>query len=307
MRRAWNVRLQGPAGGRRYRLPDDSRELARAHDGGPLARPDDPRRYARGEPLLAVFAQHPLQLSGRLAGQDVGSGPAPGSVHAHVQGGVPRVGEAPLVAVELERGDAEVHEDRVDSPLASPIRRHGGDGVVGRVDCREPSAEAREPFACDLDRLPVAVDADDRQAGESLEEGLRVPAHADGGVDHHRFPARHGGGDQPDALLREDGRVQGAGRAPRPGSPGRGRRPFADAGGAVRTEGDAEGIGATGGRCRCPRRRRPHDALLPFDADGACATAMARGRTPVFFHSFWSWGIASDRRKKTHPVRRGRG
>src|SRR5690606_28655555 len=96
MRSAWNVRLAG--------LPPVRRVAPDARGGDPA-----------GEPLLAVVAQDAAQLPDVGGGQQVRGAAAAGGVHPHVQGGVTGVGEAALLLVQLEGGDAEVEEDAGDA------------------------------------------------------------------------------------------------------------------------------------------------------------------------------------------------
>ena len=69
------------------------------------------------------------------------------------------------------------------------------------------SREAREPLAGDAQRVLVAVEADEADAGEALEERLGVPAHAERRVDEHGAVALEGGGEQLDAAVEQDGGV----------------------------------------------------------------------------------------------------
>ena len=119
------------------------------------------------------------------------------------------VGEAALGLVELERGDAEVHEDALHE--ARVVAVLGGDVVdvvVGGVHRGEPVGEGRQAGRGERDGLGVAVDADDAQRGKAPQGRLRVPAHPEGGVDEHRAGDLQGGGEELEAALGEHGHVQ---------------------------------------------------------------------------------------------------
>ena len=104
MRTAWKVRLAGWPPVRRAAAgmaPRDhvgqlgrGRERAGGDDG-----PGDPG----GEALVAVGAQHPRQLVGRVAVHHVGCRASLASVLSHVEWSFVSVGEAPLGEVELRR------------------------------------------------------------------------------------------------------------------------------------------------------------------------------------------------------------
>ena len=122
------------------------------------------------------------------------------------------VREPAVDLVELERGHAEVHEDALDA-VEPEVRDDVADLVVHRVDRREAVAEASEPLAREGDRLRVPVDADDARRRNLLEDGLRVPTHAERAVDEDRAGRRERGGEEVDAPLEEDGAVA-VGRLP---------------------------------------------------------------------------------------------
>ena len=82
-----------------------------------------------------------------------------------------------------------------------------GDAVVDRVHERDAVAERREPLPRDPQGVLVAVEADEVDAGEALEERLGVAAHAEGGVDEDGAVALEGGREQLDAAVEEHGGV----------------------------------------------------------------------------------------------------
>ena len=123
---------------------------------------------------------------------DVGGGAPARRVHAHVERRVLRVGEPALGAVELQRRHAEVEEHPLH--FAESLGPHGArDAVVDRVHEPGPVAVLREALAGDAERVGVAIEADDGEIREALEEGGRVPAHAERGVDEHGAVGLDGG------------------------------------------------------------------------------------------------------------------
>ena len=102
----------------------------------------------RGEPLVAVLAQHPRQCPAVVAVDDVGGGRTAGRVHPHVERRVLRVGEAALGVVELQRADAEVEQDaRRRSPdRGRPARPAGRRTRRGRGSPARRTARARCPL-----------------------------------------------------------------------------------------------------------------------------------------------------------------
>ena len=76
----------------------------------------------------------------------------------------------------------------------------------------EPVGEWRQPLAGDPQRVGVAVQSDQSQAGQLGEEPLGVPAGTEGGVDQHRAGAvgavpGQRGREQFDAAVEQDGHV----------------------------------------------------------------------------------------------------
>ena len=60
-----------------------------------------------------------------------------------------------------------------------------------------------EPLPRDPQSVLVAVEADEMDAGESLEERFGVAAHAEGGIDEHGTLLVQGGCEQFDAAVEE--------------------------------------------------------------------------------------------------------
>ena len=78
------------------------------------------------------------------------------------------------------------------------------DAVVHGVDERDAVAERREPLAGDAQSVLVAVEADEMDAGEALEECLGVAAHAERGIDEHGAVPLERGREQLDAAVEQD-------------------------------------------------------------------------------------------------------
>ena len=66
------------------------------------------------------------------------------------------------------------------------------------------SPKRREPLARDAQRVRVAVEADQADAREALEERLGVTAHAERRVDEDRAVALERGREQLDAAVEQD-------------------------------------------------------------------------------------------------------
>jgi hypothetical protein len=125
---------------------------------GPLG--DDGGRDPPGERLLAVAAQDSGERGLVIGVEHVGRG-APGRrVHPHVQRRVAGVGETAVVEVQLQRGDAEVEQHRVDGRDAEPVE-DGGNLVVDGVRELDPADREGEPLAAGGERLRVPVQADE--------------------------------------------------------------------------------------------------------------------------------------------------
>ncbi len=168
--------------------------LARAHHGvGDLA----------GEPLLAVLPQDAGQVGGGVRVEDVGGGGTAGAVHAHVEGCVLAVGEAALHHVELEGGDTEVEEHRVDGREAEVVE-DVGDLVVDGVHAGEAGPVLGQPLAGEREGLGVAVDADDPGERAALEDRLGVAAEAERRVDEHGTLVVQRRGQEGDDPVQED-------------------------------------------------------------------------------------------------------
>ncbi len=159
--------------------------------------------YRAGELLLAVALEDPAQVALAVRREDVGSRRPRGLVHAHVERRVLRVREAAVGHIELQRRHAEIEQDAVGR-LESGRADRLGDAVVDGVDERHAVAEAGETLAGDAQRILVAVEPDEMDALEALQERLGVPAHAECGVDEDGAVALERRGEQLDAALEQN-------------------------------------------------------------------------------------------------------
>ena len=92
---------------------------------------------------------------------------------------------------------------------------HVGDLVVHRVHQRGAALEGSQPGAGQLERVRVAVDADEVGLGAPVEDGLAVPAEAEGGVDEDGAGALERRRDQRDDPVEEHRDVGGSGHGRR--------------------------------------------------------------------------------------------
>jgi len=175
---------RGVAGGeprrRRNRALDDGDELARRVERLLLACGDDAAGDLLRVALFAVATEDVGELVLAQSVDEVRGAERRLRVHAHVQGGVIGVREAPLPAVELHRRDAEVHVHHVHRGVAH-ARQH-----VGEVPVVETCLAGRRALevAKVLRHLGVTV-AGDQEAvsAETVGDGPRMPAGAEGAVD----------------------------------------------------------------------------------------------------------------------------
>ena len=137
-------------------------EIGRPLERGLLPAADDRAGDLAREALLAEAAEDVGELALVRLVDEVAGRDGLGRVHAHVERGVDRVGEAALGPVDLHARDAEVEEDRVD--LEAVLGELAEDD--GEVAAQEPragaalAAEAVEVGA----RVRVAVDGDEASA-----------------------------------------------------------------------------------------------------------------------------------------------
>ncbi len=196
----------GAAGGGRNVGAHQVHQPRRVPEGFALTFAHDGRRDPRRELLLAPRPQQPRQLAVRVGVEDVGGRGTGRRVHAHVQRGVPRVGETPVVLVELQGGDAEVEEHRVDG-LEAEVVEGVGEAVGDRVHQAHAVAELVEAVTGELERLGVAVHADEPQTGVPAQQLGGVPPHAQREVDADRAGVLQGGREDGGAALEQDGGV----------------------------------------------------------------------------------------------------
>ena len=106
-------------------------------------------------------------------------------VHAHVQGRVGVEAEPAGVLVQLQGGDADVDEGAVDALPAGLVQRFLklGEAAVHGADA---GAEGRQASARHAERLGIAVEPHELQAGTGLEQGLGMSAQPQGAVEEPR-------------------------------------------------------------------------------------------------------------------------
>jgi hypothetical protein len=112
----------------------------------------------------------------------------PAPVHSHVEGPCGLEAEPPLRGIELRGADPEVEKD-AGRLLAA---EKGGNLAVVSLDEPRPRGEGQERGPRPLERLPVAVDAEESPIGRAPPQQLdRVPAQAHGPV-HVKASRPHG-------------------------------------------------------------------------------------------------------------------
>jgi hypothetical protein len=103
-------------------------------------------------------------------------------VHPHVERGVPGVGEAPLVVVELQGRHPEVEQHPVD-PVDASRPEDLGQRVVHGADQRDPGPVRRQPVGRQGERAGVSVQTDQVQVRMSRKQRRRMPAEPQRRVD----------------------------------------------------------------------------------------------------------------------------
>ena len=145
--------------------PPEGRPLAGLHDGA---------RDLPGAALAALEVEEVREVALVPAIDDVGGGPLALRVHAHVERPVELEREASLRAVQLQRADAEIHEQPSEG-LDPQLAQQGW--KVGDAGPREagPISEGLEALPGELQDLGVLVRAKHGGAREALEQLRRVP------------------------------------------------------------------------------------------------------------------------------------
>ncbi len=211
MRSAWNTRFAGCPARRTaagVAASMSATSCAEVVSGVRLAALDDARGIARSELLLAVLVEDAAQLRLVVLGEHARGGERGGVVHPHVERGVLRIGEAPLDAVELHRGDAEIEEHARYSPNGE-LFQHLLDAVVDGMDEVDAVRERRETLGREREGVAIAVETDVAKIGEPAQERLGVAAQPERGVDEDGARALEGGGEQLDRAIEEDGECAG--------------------------------------------------------------------------------------------------
>ena len=153
----------------RHGAADDVHQLQRGLDRLFSALTLDGGCDQRSIALLAVFEQNVPDVLPAPRIDHIPRGERLLTVHAHIERRVLHIGEAALRMVELRRGNAEVEQDAVRTRKALPLE-HAVDVAEVALDGGHAVPDRRETGLCVLERLVVAVDADQ---SASLTELLR--------------------------------------------------------------------------------------------------------------------------------------
>ena len=188
MRSAWKVRLAGLPPVRRVAAGIASRtrstSAGRCVNGSRSRARDDRGRRCGGRTAPRRSRAAPGPARRRVGVDDVGRGEPGRRVHPHVQRRVLGVGEAALGLVELQRGDAEVEQDRLDpararagaGPRAARRRRRAPASSRSRE--RRPGARGTARSASGSRSRPTS-----RSSGNAAQHRLAVATEAERGVD----------------------------------------------------------------------------------------------------------------------------
>ncbi len=161
---------------------DDLDQLAGGGEGLLLARQHDAASDALGVPLLPVTGEDVGELGLRKRVDEIGGRDVELRVHAHVERGVVGVAEAALAAVELHRGDAEVHVDDVGRGVVARGQHLGEVAVIELALAGGGAGDVAEV----LGHAGIAVHGDEPALrAEQRRHGLGVAAGAEGAVDRH--------------------------------------------------------------------------------------------------------------------------
>jgi hypothetical protein len=144
----------------------------------------DPVGDPAGELFLAPLTDDPDQFLFAVVVHHVRSCLPAAGVHPHIQRSVKGVGEAAFTLIELEGGNAEVHQDPVHLGNAE-VSQDVFDFVIDGVDKVGARFKGRQPFTSQGKGFFITVDADQVQVGEALQHGLGVATHAERGINGH--------------------------------------------------------------------------------------------------------------------------
>ena len=276
-------RLEGPLGRvaragalhlHRDRLAHELDEAGGHGPGGDIALGDDPLSDAAGEALIAVLAQHASEVLDRVGVQDVSRGHAGRRIHAHVERGVDRIGEAARGLVELHRGDAEVKEDPLHRSDAE-IGEHLGHRVVDGVHERDAIRPCGEALPRDLQGGGVAVESDESAGGDGVEDGGAVTAEAEGGVDEDGTGLSESGSKEGNNTVPHHGHVHGTGHRSAPASRDRCGQSHSQAGDDTGTHGQDSTTCCRHRDLACRLHPAP-SALVDVENRGHCRPFVVR-------------------------------
>ena len=111
------------------------------------------------EPLFSQVADHSVESLLRIAVHDILRSLRLALIHAHIQGRVHPVGEAPLRRVQLVRGDAQIQDNPIHL-LDAKLLEHLAHIAVIAADNRHAVPEFLQALSRRLNGVRVLVDAD---------------------------------------------------------------------------------------------------------------------------------------------------
>ena len=194
-----------------HSLLDNAHKLAGSFQGCVGAGGADGAGDTRRELLFAPVADNAAQLIFAVFVDDDAGGELVFGVHAHVQGRVVGIGEATGAFVQLHGGDAQVHQNAVNSLHVGGF--HGAVNlVVDGMNGYKAVTEACQTFTGDGVRLQVTVNTNQHKVFEALKQRLRVATHAESTVNHVGGAALlhstfNAGRQQGNAAVQHDGHV----------------------------------------------------------------------------------------------------
>ena len=120
------------------------------------------------------------------------------------------VGEAAVGFVDLQAGQSQIHEHRVDA-MDTQVMEYTIELVKGGVHRGEAGVEAflAHPLGRHAQRFTVSVDTDQPRSWGGFEERARMTGQTERAVDDNASGLLEGGGDEIDALVKQYRLVDG--------------------------------------------------------------------------------------------------
>ena len=165
-------------------VANDLSQLRSAHQRLALSGCDDTSGNLRGELFFPVNAKNPRNFLFRGRGQKLRCTDARLGVHSHIKRGIMRVREAPVLLVQLERRDTQIHEDPIDHSRGG-LRSNLIHLVVSGVEGTETRAKSLKALRCEGDRRRISVDTENGELGETRECCFRVSTHSESRIDEN--------------------------------------------------------------------------------------------------------------------------